>query len=88
MSPGGIAADLMFLYVLPEHGGRGIGAALVEEIKISVTPGVSVKLKCEGTQRKEFFGRLGFDVTDYCEDSDLYEMQCKRTTHPPVMSPR
>lgn len=74
-SPGGFAADLIFLYVLPEYEGHGIGTALVEEIKISVTPGVPVKLKCEGTRRKAFFGRLGFDVTKYWEDGDLYEMQ-------------
>lgn len=74
-SPGGIDADLMFLYVHPEYEGRGIGAALVEEIKMSVTPGVPVTLKCEGIRRKEFFGGLGFDVTKYWDNGDLYEMQ-------------
>lgn len=74
-SPGGIAADLMFLHVLPEHEGLGIGTTLVEEIKMSVTPGVPVTLKCEGMRRSEFFGRLGFDITKYWDDGDLYEMQ-------------
>jgi GNAT superfamily N-acetyltransferase len=74
-SPGAIATDLMFLYVLPEHEGHGIGTTLVEEIKMSVTPGVPVTLKCEGMRRKELFGRLGFDVTKYWDDGDLYEMQ-------------
>lgn len=74
-SPGGIAADLMFLHVAPEHEGRGIGSALVEETKMSVTPGIPIKLKCEGMQRKEFFVRLNFEVTEYWDDGDLYEMQ-------------
>lgn len=73
-SPGGIAADLMFLHVAPEHEGRGIGSALVEETKMSVTPGIPIKLKCEGMQRKEFFVRLNFEVTEYWDDGDLYEM--------------
>lgn len=74
-SPGGTPADLMFLYVLPEYQGQGIGKALVETIKQSVTPGVPITLKCEGVRRKDFFARLGFRVTEYSEDGDLYEMQ-------------
>lgn len=74
-TPGGLAANLMFLYVLPEHVGRGIGRALVEEVKKSVTPGVPVLFTCEGMRRKEIFGRLGFAVTGYSKDGDLYEMQ-------------
>lgn len=74
-TPGGIAANLMFLHVLPEHEGRGIGRALVEEVKKSVTPGVPLLLTCEGMRRKEIFERLGFAVTGYSNDGDLYEMQ-------------
>ena len=74
-SPGGTPADLMFLYVRPESEGKGVGKALVETVKQSVTPGLPVTLKCEGTRRKEFFGRLGFDVTEYWEDGNLYEMR-------------
>lgn len=74
-TPGGFAADLMFLYVLPEHVGSGIGRALVEEVKKSVTPGVPVLLTCEGMRRRQIFGRLGFAVTGYSKDGDLYEMQ-------------
>jgi len=74
-SPGGTSADLMFLYVLPEYQGQGIGKALVETVRQSVTPGVPVTLKCEGVRRKDFFARLGFLVTEYSENGDLYEMQ-------------
>jgi GNAT superfamily N-acetyltransferase len=74
-SPGGTPADLMFLYVQPEYQGQGIGKALVEAVRQLVTPGVPFTLKCEGMRRKEFFSRLGFAVTEYCEAGDLYEMQ-------------
>jgi GNAT superfamily N-acetyltransferase len=72
---GSVPADLMFLYVRPESTGNGVGKALVETIKHSVTPGVPILLMCEGARRKDFFGRLGFHVTEYSEDGDLYEMQ-------------
>lgn len=74
-SPGGIPADLMFLYVQPDYQGRGIGRDLVEAIKQSVAPGVPIVLTCEGAQRKDFFARLGFHVTEYSEVGDLYDMR-------------
>jgi GNAT superfamily N-acetyltransferase len=80
LSPGGTPADLMFLYVRPESAENGIGKALVETIKQSVTPGVPVNLKCEGARRKDFFCRLGFHVIGYSEEGDLYEMQWNAAT--------
>jgi GNAT superfamily N-acetyltransferase len=79
-SPGGTPADLMFLYVLPEYQGQGIGRDLVETVRQSVTPEVPITLKCEGVRRKDFFARLGFHVTEYMEDGDLYEMHWSAAT--------
>lgn len=73
--PGGFPADLMFLHVLPECQKNGLGSALFEEIKASVTPGLPITLTCEGARREGFFQRLGFVVTEHWEDENVYTMR-------------
>jgi GNAT superfamily N-acetyltransferase len=78
--PRGYPADLMFLHVLPECQKKGIGSALFEEIKASVTPRLPITLTCEGARRKGFFQRLDFIVTEHWEDEDVYAMRWDPTT--------
>jgi GNAT superfamily N-acetyltransferase len=77
---GGFPADLLFLHVLPECQKNGIGSALFEEIKASVTPGLPITLTCEGARRKGFFQRLNFVVTEHWENEDVYAMRWDPTT--------
>lgn len=68
-------ADLMFLHVLPEFEGRGIGAEIVEEAKSHVPAGRPCDVTCEGKRRKLFFERCGFGVAGHDIEADLYYMQ-------------
>lgn len=69
-----IGAELMFLYVLPEYQGGGIGTQLVEQVKTAVKRSIPVELTCETQQRCRLFERSDFTVKNYHEQYDLYEM--------------
>lgn len=72
--PGGVEANLMFLYVDPSHEGRGIGKQLVEQVRAAVTPSLPIVLTCEGERRKKFFQRCDFRVQQFFEDIETYSM--------------
>lgn len=68
-------ADLMFLHVLPEFEGKGIGTQIIEEAKATVPAGRSIDLTCEGKTRMGFFKGRGFILRERDIDRDLYHMQ-------------
>lgn len=72
--PGGVEADLMFIYVDPLYEGRGIGKQLVDQVKAAVTPDLPIVLKCAGQRRKAFFEQCGFRAYEYIIDIDTYAM--------------
>ena len=74
--PFNIGAELMFLHVLPEFEGHGIGQQLVEQVKTAVGLDVPIELTCETTCRQRFFERSGFLVARHHKSHDLYEMVC------------
>jgi len=67
-------ADLIFVHVSKGFERRGFGTAIVNRVKREVTPGVSIRLVCEGTDRALFFAKLGFEQCDL-GINDWYEMK-------------
>jgi len=68
-------ADLMFLHVLPEFEGNGIGTQIIEEAKAAVPSGRKIDITCEGEARLRLFTRAGFTLLRHDIEGDLYHMQ-------------
>ncbi|OEZ85328.1 hypothetical protein JAB6_21770 [Janthinobacterium sp. HH104] len=73
--PFNCGADLMFIYILPEFQGGGIGQKLVEQVKKHFNFRVPIELTCETSRRREFFERSDFIVAKYHQDYDMYHMK-------------
>lgn len=71
---GHFPADLIFLYVAKHLQGQGIGSDILSRVKEEVTPGVSITLVCEGSARRSFFERNGFQQIDL-GINDWFEME-------------
>jgi GNAT superfamily N-acetyltransferase len=65
--------ELMFLHVRKSAEAQGIGAQLINKVK-HMAGGVRVTLKCQGSDRRSYFGRRGFEVVRQVEN-DRFCMQ-------------
>ena len=68
-------AKLMFLMVANESKGKGLGSALVAEVKARYMEGQEMELECFGEERKHFFERAGFLLTSTHTDGQ-FDMVC------------
>jgi GNAT superfamily N-acetyltransferase len=77
----GANANLMFVYVLPEFAGKGLGTEIIEEAKAAVPSRRPIDVTCEGRARMDFFERCGFTLLEHDIEADLYHMQWTPATH-------